>query len=74
MTAPAATAPERAALWEDFLEIFIKPAAVFERRKAAGFAVPLLVLTVLFGLLFFGLKGAPSSRSWTRRTPAPSPR
>ena len=57
MTAPAA-APERAALWEDFLEIFIKPAEVFERRKAAGFAVPLIVLTVLFGLLFLGLKGA----------------
>lgn len=58
MTAPAAPAPERAALWEDFLEIFIKPAAVFERRKAAGFAMPLLVVTVLFGLIFFGLRGA----------------
>ena len=59
MTEPVAAAtPERAAMWEDFLEIFIKPAAVFERRKAAGFIVPLLVLTVVFGLLFFGLKGA----------------
>ena len=58
MTAPAAPAPERAALWEDFLEIFIKPADVFERRKAAGFAVPLLILTVLFAVLWFGLKGA----------------
>ncbi|HQR16832.1 MAG TPA: YIP1 family protein [Gemmatimonadales bacterium] len=58
MTAPAAPAPEPAALWEDFLEIFIKPAAVFERRKAAGFAMPLLVLTLLFGLIFFGLRGA----------------
>jgi hypothetical protein len=59
MSAPvAAPSPERAAMWEDFLEIFIKPAAVFERRKAAGFILPLLVLTVVFGLLFFGLKGA----------------
>jgi uncharacterized protein YneF (UPF0154 family) len=59
MTEPVAAAPpERAAMWEDFLEIFIKPAAVFERRKASGFIVPLLVLTVVFGLLFFGLKGA----------------
>ena len=59
MTEPvAAPTPERAAIWEDFLEIFIKPTAVFERRKAAGFVVPLLVLTVVFGLLFFGLKGA----------------
>lgn len=58
MTAPAAPAPERAALWEDFLEIFIKPADVFERRKAAGFGVPLLVLTILFAVLFLGLRGA----------------
>ena len=58
MTAPAAPPPERAALWEDFLEIFIKPADVFERRRASGFAIPLLVLTVLFAVLFFGLKGA----------------
>lgn len=58
MTAPAAPAPERAALWEDFLEIFIKPAAVFERRKASGFFVPLLVLTVLFAVIYLGLKGA----------------
>ncbi len=58
MTAPTAPTPERAALWEDFLEIFIKPSAVFERRKDAGFLVPLLILVVLFGLIFFGLKDA----------------
>lgn len=59
MTEPAAAPPvERAALWEDFLEIFIKPSAVFERRKGAGFGIPLLILTVLFGLIFLGLQGA----------------
>jgi len=58
MTAPAAPAPERAAVWEDFLEIFIKPSAVFERRKDAGFLVPLLVFLVLFIAIYFGLKGA----------------
>ncbi len=58
MTEPATPPVERAALWEDFLEIFIKPSAVFERRKGAGFGVPLLVLTVLFAVLFLGLKGA----------------
>lgn len=58
MTAPAAPAPERTPLWEDFLEIFIKPAAVFERRRAAGFFVPFLILSVLFAVLYFGLKGA----------------
>jgi len=58
MTAPTAPAPERAAIWEDFLEIFIKPSAVFERRKDAGFFVPLLVFLVLFLAIWFGLKGA----------------
>jgi len=58
MTAPAAPTPERAALWEDFLEIFVKPSAVFERRKNAGFFVPLLVFLVLFLGIWFGLRGA----------------
>ena len=58
MTAPAAPTPERAALWEDFLEIFIKPSAVFERRKDAGFLVPFLVLLVVFVGIYLGLKGA----------------
>jgi len=58
MTAPAAPAPERAALWEDFLEIFFKPSAVFERRKGTSFWVPFLVLIVLFVAIFVGLKGA----------------
>lgn len=58
MTAPTAPAPERAALWEDFLEIFIKPSAVFERRKDAGFLVPLVVFLVLFFAIWFALKGA----------------
>lgn len=58
MTAPAAPAPERAAVWEDFLEIFIKPSAVFARRKDSGFLIPLLVFLVLFVAIYFGLKGA----------------
>jgi hypothetical protein len=58
MTAPSAPAPERAPLWEDFLEIFVKPSAVFERRKDAGFFVPLLIFLVLFLAIWFGLKGA----------------
>lgn len=58
MTAPTAPTPERSALWEDFLEIFVKPSAVFERRKDAGFFVPLLIFLVLFLAIWFGLKGA----------------
>jgi hypothetical protein len=58
MTAPTAPAPERAALWEDFLEIFTRPSAVFERRKNAGFLLPFLVLVVVFVVLYLGLRGA----------------
>ncbi|HEX5003714.1 MAG TPA: YIP1 family protein [Gemmatimonadales bacterium] len=58
MTAPAAPAPERAARWEDFLEIFIKPSAVFERRRDSSFWVPFLVLVVLFVAIYVALKGA----------------
>jgi hypothetical protein len=58
MTAPTTPAPEKAALWEDFLEIFTRPSAVFERRKNAGFIVPFLVLVVVFAVLYLGLRGA----------------
>lgn len=71
-TAPTASPPESAALWEDFLEIFIKPSAVFERRKASGFVVPLLVLTVVIALLWFGMRDAmaPIIEADTARTMA----
>jgi hypothetical protein len=52
------TPPERASLWEDFLEIFINPAAVFERRKTSGFWLPLLVVTVAIAALYLAFKGA----------------
>ena len=52
------TPPERASLWEDFLEIFINPAAVFERRKTSGFWLPLLVVTVAIAVLYLAFKGA----------------
>jgi hypothetical protein len=42
---PASTKP--ASLWEDFIDIFVSPSEVFERRRASGFFMPLLVFTVL---------------------------
>ncbi len=49
---------ETAAWWEDYLEIFVAPSRVFERRKAAGFLLPLTILTVLSAVLILGLRGA----------------
>ena len=51
------TAPvEKASIWEDFLDIYIKPADVFRRRIDGRFGVPLIVLTVLFILIFLATK------------------
>ena len=53
-TPPEATA----SWWEDYLEIFFAPSRVFARREKSGFLLPLLILTVLSGVLIVGLKGS----------------
>lgn len=57
MTAPDQTEPipapaKPASLWEDFIDIFVSPSEVFERRRNSGFFVPLLVFVVLMTVLF----------------------
>lgn len=51
---PAAVtpAPEKASVWEDFLDIFYAPGAVFARRENGSFWIPLLVVTLLVGILY----------------------
>ena len=41
---PASVKP--ASLWEDFIDIFVSPSEVFERRRNSGFFVPLLVYAI----------------------------
>lgn len=55
MTDPTETTPpaEKASVWEDFIDIFYAPSAVFERRRAGRFALALLVLTVLLAILYW---------------------
>ncbi len=50
-TAGIAT-PERASVWEDFLDIFYAPSSVFARREHGSFWIPMLVVTVALGALF----------------------
>jgi hypothetical protein len=38
--------------WEDFVDIFYAPASVFARREHSGFAIPMLVVTLLAGAIF----------------------
>src|SRR5258708_22241463 len=48
-----APAPEKpASVWEDFIDIFYAPSAVFARRAHAGFFIPMVVVTLLTGVIF----------------------
>ena len=56
MTASAPAAPS---IWADFLEIFIAPTEVFERRKAdPKFGLAFLVLLGLFVVCYFATRAA----------------
>jgi hypothetical protein len=55
---PPSAAPEKGAgIWEDFIDIFYAPASVFARRAASGFGWPMLIVSVLVGLIFFVDRG-----------------
>jgi Yip1 domain len=41
------------AVWEDFIDIFYAPAQVFARRMHGSVWVPLLIVTVVIGALFY---------------------
>jgi hypothetical protein len=51
VVAPPPSAAPPAARWEDFVDIFYAPSQVFARRANAGFGVPMLVVTLLVGLI-----------------------
>src|ERR1700681_1798152 len=44
---------ERAAVWEDFIDIFYAPSLVFARRARGSFWIPFFVVTLLIGALFY---------------------
>jgi hypothetical protein len=48
-------APSTASVWEDFIDIFHQPSAVFERRREGQFWLALVILAVLTGILAFAL-------------------
>lgn len=52
-TQAAPAAAPRAAVWEDFVDIFYAPSAVFRRREQGNFFIPLAVITILCGVLFY---------------------
>jgi hypothetical protein len=44
---------ERTAVWEDFIDIFYAPSQVFARRAQGSFWIPLFVVTLAIGALFY---------------------
>lgn len=52
------TAPSKAGLWEDFVDIFYTPSSVFARRANGQFGLALLFLVLACVLLVFLTKGA----------------
>jgi hypothetical protein len=50
--------PAKAALWEDFVDIFYAPSSVFARRSEGKFGLALLFLAILGTVLFFLTKNA----------------
>ncbi len=57
-TQAAPVATPRAAVWEDFIDIFYAPSAVFRRRETGNVFIPLAVITILCGVLFYLNSGA----------------
>lgn len=49
--------PARAAVWEDFLDIFYAPSSVFARRENGNFWIPMSFFTLLLGLLSLANSG-----------------
>ncbi len=54
--APASVPPP--AIWEDFIDIFYAPSSVFRRRENGNFFIPLEVITIVCGVLYYLNSGA----------------
>lgn len=70
----ASPAPAKpASRWEDFIDIFYAPASVYERRRNSGFFIPMLVVTVIIGLIAlanWGVMQPIMDAEFTRQTAA----
>ncbi len=55
--APAPPALEKTSLFEDFVDIFVSPGAVYARRANSGYFLVLVVVTLVVGWLAFANRG-----------------
>ncbi len=49
---------EKTAWWEDYIDIFYAPSAVFRRRAGSGFGMPLLIVTLVVAALYLATRNA----------------
>jgi len=54
--ATSGTVVDKTGIWEDFVDIFVQPRAVFERRRDGQFGLALLLLVLISAILFFALR------------------
>ena len=57
-TQAAPVVAPRAAIWEDFVDIFYAPSSVFRRRESGSFLIPMTVVTILCSVMFYLSSGA----------------
>lgn len=57
-TQAAPVAAPHAAIWEDFIDIFYTPSSVFRRRENGNVFIPIAVITLVCGVLFYLNSGA----------------
>jgi hypothetical protein len=55
--ATVATTSSSASIWEDFIDIFHSPSAVFARRENGNVWLPIVVVTLILGVLFYATMG-----------------
>ena len=55
--AATASPVKSASRWEDFIDIFYTPSTVYERRAGSGFGIPMLVVTLLVGVIYIANSG-----------------
>lgn len=58
MTGSAAPTAQKASVVEDFVDIFVTPSAVYERRRDSSAWLPLIVVTVVLTLAYIASSGA----------------
>ena len=56
MSAPAVAATKPPSTFEDIVDVFYAPTAVFERRRNAGFGLAMLIYIIISGVMFYAAR------------------